>query len=73
MTVQGLGSYSTTNGFTSGDIALSYETRTISQRRARKLSLDKIVNAQTFDKAFAFKCQAIHKNTSCTRSEMLTE
>lgn len=54
MTVQGLGSYSTTNGFTSGDIALSYETITISQRRARKLSLDKIVNAQTFDKAFAF-------------------
>lgn len=54
VSVQGLGSYSTTNGFTNGDITFAYETKTLTQRRARSFALDKIINAQTFDKAFAF-------------------
>ena len=53
ISVQGLGSYSLTDGFNNGDVTFAYETKTLTQRRARSFSLDKIVNSETLDTAFA--------------------
>lgn len=53
ISVQGLGSYSLTDGFNDGDVTFAYETKTLTQRRARSFSLDKIVNSETLDTAFA--------------------
>ncbi len=39
VSVQGLGSYSTANGFTNGDITFAYETKTLTQRRARSFAI----------------------------------
>ena len=53
ITTQGLGAYSKTNGFANGDVTYSFETKTLSQRRARSFSIDKVENMDTLDKAFA--------------------
>ena len=64
MTMSGLGNYSRTTGYPVGDVSLEYETRTMTQDRGRKLSVDAMdVNEANFIptmSAVAAEFQRVH-------------
>jgi hypothetical protein len=52
LTMQGLGTYSRSSGYTAGDVTLTYETVTFNYDRGRKFSVDNMDNEETAGLAF---------------------
>lgn len=52
ISMDGLGDYSRTNGYASGDVVLSWETHTFSNDRGRMFKVDRMDNVETAGKAF---------------------
>ena len=52
ISMQGLGDYSRSTGFVSGDVTFAWETFTLTQERGRKFTVDRMDNQETEDMAF---------------------
>ena len=50
--MQGLGNYNRNSGFVTGDVTLTWETKTLSQDRGRSFSIDAMDDAETLGVAF---------------------
>ena len=52
ISMDGLGNYSRSNGYASGDVVLSWETHTFTNDRGRMFKVDRMDNVETAGKAF---------------------